>query len=149
VFLNAMVLGGVFERHPTLTVVFAEHGIDWITPATQRMDQLASPGVSPLLLGEYTLPLAPGEYVRRNIRVTPLPVPHELPVATAEAMPEVPIFSSDYPHFEGSGDPIGHYRDALAPLDDDVRASFLGDNLAACFARMGDPLSVPSGASRG
>jgi predicted TIM-barrel fold metal-dependent hydrolase len=149
VFLNAMVLGGVFERHPNLTVVFAEHGIDWITPATQRMDQLASPGISPLLLGEYTLPLRPGEYVRRNIRVTPLPVPHELPIATAEAMPEVPIFSSDYPHFEGSGDPIGHYRDALAPLDDDARAAFLGDNLAACFARMGDPLAVPSGASRG
>jgi predicted TIM-barrel fold metal-dependent hydrolase len=149
VFLNAMVLGGVFERHPKLTVVFAEHGIDWITPATQRMDQLASPGVSPLLLGEYTLPLTPGEYVRRNIRVTPLPVPHELPVATAEALPEVPVFSSDYPHFEGSGDPIGHYREALIPLDEEARSSFLGDNLAACFARMGDPLAVPSGASRG
>jgi predicted TIM-barrel fold metal-dependent hydrolase len=145
VFLNAMVLGGVFERHPTLTVVFAEHGIDWITPATERMDQLASPGVSPLLLGEYTLPLLPSEYVRRNIRVTPLPVPHELPVTTVAALPEVPIFSSDYPHFEGSGDPIGHYREVLAPLDDTARASFLGDNLAACFARAGDPLTIPTG----
>lgn len=141
VFLNAMVLGGVFERHPTLTVVFAEHGIDWITAATARMDALATPGLSPLLLGEYRLPLRPSDYVRRNVRVTPLPVPHESPLATIEALAEVPIFSSDYPHFEGSGDPVGHYDKELAPLAPEVRDSFFGSNLAACFARMGDPIA--------
>jgi predicted TIM-barrel fold metal-dependent hydrolase len=142
VFLNAMVLGGVFERHPTLTVVFAEHGIDWITPATFRMDALATPGLSPLLLGEYRLPLTPGEYVRRNVRVTPLPVPHESPAGTLELLPTVPIFSSDYPHFEGSGDPVGHYELVLADLADDAKDSFFGGNLADCFARMGDPIAV-------
>ncbi len=142
VFLNAMVLGGVFERHPTLTVVFAEHGIDWITPATFRMDALATPGLSPLLLGEYRLPLTPGEYVRRNVRVTPLPVPHESPAGTLELLPTVPIFSSDYPHFEGSGDPVGHYELVLADLAVDAKDSFFGGNLADCFARMGDPIAV-------
>jgi predicted TIM-barrel fold metal-dependent hydrolase len=142
VFLNAMVFGGVFERHPTLTVVFAEHGIDWITPATLRMDALATPGLSPLLLGEYRLPLTPAEYVRRNIRVTPLPVPHESPLATLEALPEIPIFSSDYPHFEGSGDPMGHYDKQLAPVAPELRASFLGANLAERFAAMGDPIAA-------
>jgi len=142
VFLNAMVLGGVFERHPRLTVVFAEHGIDWITQATARMDALATPGLSPLLLGEYRPSLSPSEYVRRNVRVTPLPVPHESPLATAEALAEVPIFSSDYPHFEGSGDPMGHYDKELAPLAPDLRESFLGANLAGCFARMGDPIAA-------
>ena len=142
VFLNAMVLGGVFERHPRLTVVFAEHGIDWITPATTRMDALATPGLSPLLLGEYRLPLQPGEYVRRNVRVTPLPVSHESPLATAEALAEVPIFSSDYPHFEGSGDPVGHYDKELAPLPPEFKDAFFGGNLAACFARMGDPIAA-------
>lgn len=140
VFLNAMVLGGVFERHPKLTVVFAEHGIDWILPATMRMDAMASPGLSPLLLGDYRLPLLPSEYVRRNIRVTPLPVAHELPNTTLEWLPEVPIFSSDYPHFEGSGDPAGHYAKELAAVSDDTRSSFMGGNLGECFARMGDPL---------
>jgi predicted TIM-barrel fold metal-dependent hydrolase len=142
VFLNAMVLGGVFERHPTLTVVFAEHGIDWITPATFRIDALASPGVSPLILDQYKLPLSPAEYVRRNVRVTPLPVAHELPTATLDVLPEVPIFSSDYPHFEGSCDPRGHYDKELASLPSATRASFLGDSLSECFARMGDPISV-------
>ena len=143
VFLNAMVLGGVFERHPKLTVVFAEHGMDWITAAIRRMDTLASPGVSPLVLGKYELPLAPSEYVRRNIRITPLPVPHESPVEVLGALPEVPVFSSDYPHFEGSGDPAGHYDRLLAGMPGPVRSSFLGNNLADCFARMGDPLAVP------
>jgi predicted TIM-barrel fold metal-dependent hydrolase len=142
VLLNAMVLGGVFERHPTLTVVFAEHGIDWITPATFRMEALATPALSPLLMGEYKLPLTPAEYVRRNVRVTPLPVPHESPLATLEALPSVPIFSSDYPHFEGSGDPMGHYDKELAPVSPEARASFLGENLAECFARMGDPVAA-------
>jgi len=142
VFLNAMVLGGVFERHPTLTVLFAEHGIDWITPATFRMDAMAKPGLSPLLIGTYKWPLSPAEYVGRNIRVTPLPVAHELPNATLEFLPEVPVFSSDYPHFEGSGNPIGHYDKELASITDAARSSFLGGNLAECFARMGDPIEV-------
>jgi predicted TIM-barrel fold metal-dependent hydrolase len=140
-FLVGMVLGGVFERHPKLTVVFAEHGIDWITPATFRLDALAQPGLSPLLLDRYALPLAPGEYVRRNVRVTPLPVPHESPVGTLELLPEVPIFSSDYPHFEGNNDPVGHYEKELAGAAPQTKASFLGDNLAECFARTGDPIA--------
>jgi predicted TIM-barrel fold metal-dependent hydrolase len=140
VFLNAMVLDGVFERHPKLTVVFAEHGIDWIVPATFRMDALATPGLSPLLLGDYTLPLTPSEYIRRNVRVTPLPVPHESPADVLQILPEIPIFSSDYPHFEGNNDPVGHYEQVLASAPAEAKASFLGANIDECFARMGDPV---------
>jgi predicted TIM-barrel fold metal-dependent hydrolase len=142
VFLNAMVFSGVFERHPKLTIVFAEHGMDWINSATARMDALATSGASPTLLGEYRLPHTPGEYVARNIRVTPLPVQHDSPVGTLETRPTIPIFSSDYPHFEGNPDPIGHYQKTLAPLPSETRAAFLGENLAHCFARMGDPICV-------
>ena len=83
-------------KAPNLTVVFAEHGIDWIIQATARMDQLAQPGVSPLLLDDHKLPLTPGEYVARNVRVTPLPVEHESPIPVLEALPSVPVLSSDY-----------------------------------------------------
>src|SRR5437764_3661608 len=142
VFLNAMVFGGVFERHPKLTVLFSEHGIDWIRGATARMDRLAEPGVSPLLLGEYRLPMKPSEYVRRNIRVSPLPVAHESPVQTLEELPEVAVFSSDYPHFEGSASPVEHYDKERATLPAPVRASFLADSIQEYYARMGDPLAV-------
>ena len=106
------------------------------------MDVLASEGISPLVVGDYRLPLTPAEYVRRNIRVTPLPVAHESPVPVFDYLPEVPVFSSDYPHFEGSGDPVGHYERELASLAGEARSSFLGGNLAACFARMGDPIAA-------
>jgi predicted TIM-barrel fold metal-dependent hydrolase len=141
-FLTAMVLGGVFERHPELTIVFSEHGIDWITPLTFRLDALAQPGLSPLLLGEYRLPLSPAEYISRNIRISPIPGSHESPLGLLEALPTLPIFSSDYPHFEGNGDPIGYYDKELASVSAPVKAGFLGENLAECFARMGDPIAV-------
>lgn len=141
-FLTGMVLGGVFERHPNLTIVFSEHGIDWITPATFRLDALGQPGISPLLLGEYRLPLSPAEYIRRNIRISPIPAAHESPLGLLDLLPTLPIFSSDYPHFEGNGDPIGYYNKELASVAPALKSAFLGDNLADCFARMGDPLHV-------
>jgi uncharacterized protein len=144
VFYNAMVFGGVFERHPDLTVVFAEQGVDWVVPNVLRADALAAPGFSPLVVDDYKLPLKPSEYTTRNIRVTPLPVPHQSPVPLIQGLPGVAVLSSDYPHFEGSGDPMGHYETELASLSDEQRASFLGDSLAECFARMGDPLPVPA-----
>src|SRR5439155_3410062 len=73
VFVTAMVFGGVFERHPTLTILISELGIGWLSPLVARLDGLAAPGVSPLVLGDYTLPLMPSEYIRRNVRVSPLP----------------------------------------------------------------------------
>lgn len=142
VFFNAMIFGGVFERHPKLTVVFAEQGIDWVIPNVLRADALAAPGFSPLVVEDYRLPLKPSDYVCRNVRVTPLPVAHQSPVPIIEGLPGVAVFSSDYPHMEGSGDPIGHYRQALAALSDDQRSSFMGDSLAECFTRLGDPIGA-------
>jgi predicted TIM-barrel fold metal-dependent hydrolase len=142
VFFNAMIFGGVFERHPKLTVVFAEQGVDWVIPNVLRADALAAPGFSPLVVEDYKLPLKPSDYVCRNVRVTPLPVAHQSPVPIIEGLPGVAVFSSDYPHMEGSGDPVGHYRQTLAALSDDQRSSFMGDSLAACFTRLGDPIGA-------
>jgi hypothetical protein len=108
------------------------------------MDQLAMPGVSPLLLDDLSLPLTPGEYVARNVRVTPLPAAHESPIPALEAMPTVPVMSSDYPHFEGNGDPMGYYKKELEACSDADRASFYGGSLAERFAAMGDPLLTPA-----
>jgi hypothetical protein len=53
------------------------------------------------------------------------------------------VFSSDFPHFEGFTDPLGHYREALAGLPQDRVDRFLGGSIAEAYARMGDPL-VPA-----
>jgi predicted TIM-barrel fold metal-dependent hydrolase len=138
ILLNAMVFGGVFERHPTLTLLICEFGIDWLPFTVRLMDGRAAPGAA--LLGDYDLPLSPSEYVRRNVRVTPLPSPAQLPLEVLEELPEVAVFSTDYPHIESNPQPIAHYARVLAEIDPMTRDAFMGDNIAGCFARMGDTL---------
>ena len=140
IFLTAIVVGGVFERHPDLTILISELGIDWLPDLAEKLDGMAAGGASPLVLGEYRLPLAPSEYIRRNVRISPLPAPHQSPVELLTRLPGVAVFSSDFPHFEGNGEPLPYYRELLAELDDDVRDDFLGGSIAEAYERMGDPL---------
>ena len=140
VFLTALVFGGVFERHPALTILLSELGIDWLPRLVGRLDGMAEPGVSPLVLGEYRLPRRPGEYVRDHVRISPLPHPHQSPLRLLEHLPEVAVFSSDYPHFEGNGDPLAHYDQVFDGVDESRRDAFLGGNILSAYERMDDPL---------
>jgi predicted TIM-barrel fold metal-dependent hydrolase len=140
IFLTAMVVGGAFERNPDLTLLISELGIDWLPRLASRLDGMAAGGASPLVLGEYTLPLSPSEYVRRNVRISPLPAPHEEPLRLMEHLPGVAVFSSDYPHFEGNGEPVPYYDELFADLDGATREAFLGGSIAEAYDRMGDPL---------
>jgi len=95
---------------------------------------------SGVYMGQYDYELTPSEFVRRNVRITPLPRSHQSPVRLLEEFPECVVFSSDYAHNESNPEPIAHYEPILADVKPDVRASFLGGNLAECFARTGNPL---------
>ena len=72
VLMNAMVFGGVFERHPTLTLLFCELTVGWFPYTVEHMDSRIAGEVT-LFTGKYPYPLLPSEYVRRNIRITPTP----------------------------------------------------------------------------
>jgi predicted TIM-barrel fold metal-dependent hydrolase len=140
VFLTAVVFGGVFERHPNLTVLVSELGIDWFPGWVTKVDSMAAPGVSPLVVGDYRWPLTPREYVERNVRISPIPAVHESPLALMEQVPGVAVFSSDYPHFEGNPNPLAYYDQELAPVEDASRSRFFGGAIAESYARMGDPV---------
>ncbi|MGW0664126.1 amidohydrolase family protein [Streptodolium elevatio] len=142
VYLNALVFGGVFERHPALTVLLCETGIDWLPFAVANMDGRAAPG-SAALLGPYELPLKPSEYVQRNVRVSPLPQAAQSPVDLFESLPDVAVFSSDMPHFEGSLAPVEFWRGELSDVGSDAWEQFVGGSMAEAYARMGDPLRNP------
>ena len=59
----------------------------------------------------------------------------------AHCVPLVPSRKdSRFQALEGNAAPIDLYRPELDNLDEEIRSSFLGDNAAECFARMGDPL---------
>ena len=83
-----------------------------------KIDSMAAPGVSPLVVGDYRWPLSPREYVERNVRISPIPAPHESPLTLMEQVPGVAVFSSDYPHYEGNPDPLAFYDGELSLLDE-------------------------------
>jgi predicted TIM-barrel fold metal-dependent hydrolase len=145
--VNGMVFGGVFDRHPNLTIVFAELGIHWFAGMTQHMEARGpSLPESAIYMGHYPFELTPAEFIRRNVRVTPLPRAHQSPVQLLGEYPECVIFSSDYAHHESNPEPTKHYDALLTDIAPSVRASFLGDNIADCYGRMGDPLPLHAAA---
>lgn len=134
--LAAMVFDGVFERHPKLTVVVEEVGISWLPHLLGILDHgvgRAAHGVlddgefRPDFAGPaYRLPLAPSEYLRRQVRVTPLVVSQPLHPTIDLVPPEMLCFSSDYPHVEGTDDAVAVCERQLGNLPEMVRAGFFG-----------------------
>jgi uncharacterized protein len=143
--MNGMVFGGVFDRHPKLTLLFAEFGVHWFAGTVEHMEA-RGPGVveSQIYMGPYPYELTPAEFVQRNIRITPLPRLHQTPRHTMSCYPDCVVFSSDYAHNESNPEPLAHYDTLMADVAPEVKRRFLGANIAECYARMGDPLVVAS-----
>ena len=142
--INAMVFGGVFERHPALTLHIAECGIGWFSFTVEHMEHRNSQHEvsARVFMGEYRWSLSPTEFARRNIRVSPLPTPFQSPARTLAEYPECAVFCSDYAHNEGSPSPVAYYEALLADVADEAKKLFFGDSIAECYARMGDPLAA-------
>lgn len=137
--ISALVFGGAFDRIPNLTLLLAELWASWVPWTIGRLDQF---GDGNGVLGTWDQSLSPGELVRRNVKVTPLPGLGDNGMAVLADIPEILVFSSDFPHAKGNPDPIGIYGDALASQPAPLRSAFLGDTMAEVFARTGDPLPV-------
>jgi predicted TIM-barrel fold metal-dependent hydrolase len=140
--LNGLVFGGTFDRHPDLTILIAECGLHWFHGTLDHMDSRDARyhPEARLYMGEYPFDLSPSEFVRRNVRITPLPRRHQSPRQLLESYPECVAFSTDYNHNEGSGTPTAYYAEVLEGLDNEVVAGFMGGNITASYARTGDPL---------
>ena len=133
----SLLFGGVFQRFPNLTVLI------------ERCGPGGSPGTWPpcppvpvvALAGRLAVADQRDEMLHRNLRLTPLPGFGDTDaLEVLAALPDMVVFSSDYPHQEGNADPIELYRPTLDELDDDVKIAFMGKTAADCFARIGDPL---------
>lgn len=128
-YLQTMVMGGVFERFPRLRFAIVECGAGWLGPAVERMDIWvdfqAKMGVK--------FGMRPSEVVARNVRVPPFW--HEnLPLMVARyGLEDVYCYSTDYPHLEGSKDPIGKFRKWLDRMDPAYAQKFFVDNARWLF----------------
>ena len=138
--LATMVFGGVFARHPNLTVLLEETQVGWLPSFVDRLERLTLPHLEQFI-NVWPYDLTAGEFMQRNVRATPLVSQGDDTMSLLEQIPDMMVFSTDFPHPEGN-DVL--YDPGLSTVDDALRESFLGTNIAACFDRMGDPLAVSS-----
>ncbi len=127
-YLTAMVLDGVFERFPDLTCGVIEMGASWVPSLMARLDYAArSFKRTEPMLGE--LSMKPSDYLRRQVRVTPFPG-EDVAELMAISSPELYLFSSDYPHPEGTKDPIGRFERSFDErgIDQPARDAFYEGN---------------------
>lgn len=119
-YLTAMVLDGVFERFPELSCGVIEMGASWVPSLMARLDYAAkSFRRTEPLLGELTL--RPSDYLRRQVRFTPFPG-EDVGQLVRISSPELYLFSSDYPHPEGTRDPIGKFERSFDEHEIDAAA---------------------------
>jgi hypothetical protein len=77
--------------------------------------------------------MKPSETMRRNVRVGPFWHENIAQAIDRYGMPEIYTFSTDYPHLEGSKDPIGRFRKKIAPLGQAYEQQFFVDNAKLLF----------------
>jgi len=137
VFVTALVLGGVFERHPALRVGVVELGAQWVSGWVERLDQAWEGAAGLFRFKQSRLSRRPSEIVRDHVRVTPA---YGEPVGTylaRDGLDEVYAFATDFPHAEGGVDPVDHYRRSF------IRSGTAPSAIDAFFRRNGLALLPP------
>jgi uncharacterized protein len=119
--LPSLIFSGVFDRFPTLRLVFAEFGWTWLPSLLWRMDSTWKAFRSEVPWVKYE----PSRYVRERVRFTTQPI--DEPVDSSHLMQivdmiegkELLLFSSDYPHWDND-DPHLAFRGAEAAFRERV-----------------------------
>jgi predicted TIM-barrel fold metal-dependent hydrolase len=131
-FLLTMVLGGVFERHPTLRVSITEAGADWLGHLCDHLDLWHSQDLGGVVVaGErvtFRLSAKPSYYIKRNVRATPFDFEPVDKYIRQYDLGDVLCFASDYPHVEGGFDPATRNYDRVKPFGDEMVEKFFVGN---------------------
>lgn len=131
--LATMIFDGVLDRFPRLKFGVIEQGASWV-PSWMRYMDSAFEAFRKREERLQKLALRPGEYVRRQVRATPYPA-EDVGWIVREAGPEVPLFSSDYPHVEGGRHPIKRFEESLQGVSEADRQRFYHDNFVDLMGR--------------
>jgi uncharacterized protein len=127
-FLSAMVLDGVLAAHPGLRGGCIEQGAMWVVPWLRRLDicQATFQKTEPTLK---ELPETASAYVHRHLWFTPFPT-EPIGWMTEQCGDDLFLFSSDYPHPEGTKNPIERFESTMDTMTADQRDRFYRRNYA-------------------
>jgi predicted TIM-barrel fold metal-dependent hydrolase len=129
-YLAAMILGGVFERHPTLRYGVIEHQGHWVGSFVESLE-IAVDLWARRLAGQ--LSLRPTEYMERNVRCTTFAFEPVDRYIERYGLESVYCFGTDYPHVEGGKDPINRMTARLEHLGPDLVEKLFVTNAELLF----------------
>ena len=124
-FISMLVLDGVLDRHPQLRGAAVELGAGWVPEMLRRLDWVTR--IYGRVDESVRFERTPSEQITQQMGFTPFP--HE-DVANLidQSHADLYLFSSDYPHVEGTRDPIARFERTLADRDEATRTGFYTEN---------------------
>ncbi|HZM41469.1 MAG TPA: amidohydrolase family protein [Acidimicrobiales bacterium] len=128
VFLACMAMDGVFERFPSLRGAAIELGAAWVPTMLVKLDQVtrnfrkSEPQLN-------AMALSPREYIERQVWFTPFPG-EPVGAIIDQCGPDLLMFSSDYPHPEGTRDPLSRFEATMEDVSGPERERFYSGNFA-------------------
>ncbi len=114
-WMTCMIYDGVLERFPNLKIGLIELGSNWVPAMMQNLD------IGVKELGKFDvalrdLSIKPSEYVKRQVRVTPLHF-EDAGWVLRSVGKDILMFNTDYPHPEGGSDPFGDFERSLEAVN--------------------------------
>ena len=124
-FVASLVYDGVLEKFPGLRIGITELGATWLPSFLHFIDTGYRSFRNIQDLSHLTM--RPSDYVRRHVVVSPF-AGEDVGWIIDQAGNDMVAFSSDYPHHEGTDDPIKRFEASMTELDADARRAFYRDN---------------------
>ena len=124
-FLASMIFDGVFNRFPNLRVGVVELGASWIISWMKHLDQ--SFRAFRRLQDLSQVELLPSEYVQKHIKVTAFPG-EDIGWLLNNGAADLMMFASDYPHHEGTDDPIKRFEQTMSDVSEQNKTKFYSEN---------------------
>jgi hypothetical protein len=129
--LIATIIGGVFERFPTLSIAYLESGIGWVPYMMDRLDEEVekrgaeeSPYLSKL----------PSEYVTSGRIFFGVECGEKtIPDGVRWGLENTLLYSSDYPHWDGDWPHTVKAVRERVDVSDSVKQKMLHDNVARFY----------------
>jgi predicted TIM-barrel fold metal-dependent hydrolase len=129
--LADLILNGVFDRFPNLIWIVTEYTVGWLPQLGFQLDIGFDIHYQVTAKHNVELALRPSEYIDRNLRCVSFP--SERPRKIMDAVGDILMFGSDYPHAEGQADPLRDYQQQVGDMGQRHDA-FYGDTFATALA---------------
>ena len=124
-FLAALVYDGVLEKFPRLRIGITELGVTWLPSFLHFIDtgHRAFRNIQDLS----HLSMKPSDYLRRQVVVSPF-AGEDVGWVIEQSGEQMVAFSSDYPHHEGTDDPIRRFEASMTNLGREAYNAFYFHN---------------------